>query len=84
MEGEHAGLASGVNDAAARVAAPLAVAVLGVFVYGAFSANLDARLDSMNLPGEVRSEIEAAKADLGRPRHRRGWTRGRRRRSNAP
>jgi EmrB/QacA subfamily drug resistance transporter len=65
VEGEHAGLASGVNNAAARVAAPLAVAVLGVFVYGAFSANLDARLDSMNLPGEVRSEMEAAKADLG-------------------
>jgi EmrB/QacA subfamily drug resistance transporter len=65
VEGEHSGLASGVNNAAARVAAPLAVAVLGVFVYGAFSANLDARLDSMNLPGEVRSELEAAKADLG-------------------
>jgi MFS family permease len=65
VEGEHAGLASGVNNAAARVAAPLAVAVLGVFVYGAFSANLDARLNNMNLPGEVRSEMEAAKADLG-------------------
>ena len=65
VEGEHSGLASGVNNAAARVAAPLAVAVLGVFVYGAFSANLDARLESMNLPGEVRSEMEAAKADLG-------------------
>ena len=49
----------------ARVAGLLAVAVLGVIVYGAFSANLDARLDSMNLPSEVRSEMEAAKADLG-------------------
>src|SRR5215218_5265825 len=66
VEGEHSGLASGVNNAAARVAAPLAVAVLSVFVYGAFSANLEARLDSMNLPSsEVRSELEAAKADLG-------------------
>src|SRR5215216_3675404 len=66
VEGDHSGLASGVNNAAARVAAPLAVAVLGVFVYGAFSANLEARLDSMNLPSsEVRSELEAAKADLG-------------------
>ena len=65
VEGEHSGLASGVNNAAARVAAPLAVAVLGVVVYGAFSANLDARLESMNLAGEVRSEMEAAKADLG-------------------
>src|SRR5215210_7523300 len=65
VEGEHSGLASGVNNAAARVAAPLAVAVLGVFIYGAFSANLDARLDSMNLPRQVHSEMEAAKAHLG-------------------
>jgi hypothetical protein len=64
VEGEHSGLASGVNNAAARVAAPLAVAVLGVFVYGVFSANLDARLEGMDLPSEVRSEMEAAKADL--------------------
>ena len=65
VEGEHSGLASGVNNAAARVAAPLAVAVLGVFVYGAFSASLDTRLDSMNLPGQVRSEMEAEEDDLG-------------------
>jgi hypothetical protein len=42
----------------------LAVALLGVFVYGAFSANLDARLNDMDLPGKVHSEMEAAKADL--------------------
>ncbi|HSK82854.1 MAG TPA: DHA2 family efflux MFS transporter permease subunit [Rubrobacter sp.] len=65
VEGEHSGLASGVNNAAARVAAPLAVAVLGVLVYGAFSANLDSRLEGMNLSGEHRSELDAAKADLG-------------------
>jgi EmrB/QacA subfamily drug resistance transporter len=65
VEGEHSGMASGVNNTAARVAGLLAVAVLSVFVYGTFSADLDARLDSMNLPGEVRSEMEAAKAHLG-------------------
>jgi MFS family permease len=65
VEGEHAGLASGVNNAMARVAAPLAVAVLGVVVYGVFSASLDARLQTIELPGEVRSELEAEKADLG-------------------
>jgi EmrB/QacA subfamily drug resistance transporter len=65
VEREHSGLASGVNNAAARVAAPLAVAVLGVLVYTAFSANLDARLESMDLSGGIRSEMEAAKADLG-------------------
>lgn len=65
VEGEHSGMASGVNNAVARVAGLLAVAVLSVFVYGAFSSNLDTRLDSMNLPGEVRSDMEAAKAHLG-------------------
>jgi MFS family permease len=65
VESEHSGLASGVNNAMARVAGLLAVAVLGVFAYGAFSANLDARLESMDLPKGVRSELEAAKADLG-------------------
>jgi MFS family permease len=65
VEGKHSGVASGVNNAAARVAGLLAVAVLGVFAYGAFSANLDTRLDGMNLSGEVRSEMEAAKAQLG-------------------
>src|SRR5215218_2615305 len=65
VEGEHSGLASGVNNAVARVAGLLAVALLGVFAYGAFSLNLDARLQTMDLPGGVRSELEAAKDDLG-------------------
>jgi EmrB/QacA subfamily drug resistance transporter len=65
VEGEHTGVASGVNNAVARVAGLLAVAVLGMFAYGVFSANLDARLDGLDLSGAVRSEMEAAKADLG-------------------
>jgi MFS family permease len=65
VEGEHSGLASGVNNAMTRVAGLLAVAVLGVVLYGAFSTTLDARLQGMDLSGEVRSELEAAKADLG-------------------
>jgi EmrB/QacA subfamily drug resistance transporter len=65
VESEHSGLASGVNNAMARVAGLLAVAVLGVFAYGAFSATLDTHLEGMNLSGGVRSELEAAKADLG-------------------
>ena len=48
-----------------RIAGLLAVAVLGMIVYATFSANLDARLEGMDLPRVVRSELEAAKADLG-------------------
>jgi hypothetical protein len=58
-------MASGVNNAVTRVAGLLAVAVLGAFIYGAFSISLDARLEKMEMPGEVRSAMEAAKADLG-------------------
>jgi MFS family permease len=65
VEGEHSGMASGVNNAVARVAGLLAVAVLGAFIYGAFSASLDTRLERMDMPGEVRTAMEAAKADLG-------------------
>lgn len=65
VKSEHSGLASGVNNAVARVAGLLAVAVLGLLIYGAFSANLDVRLQEMDLPGRVRSELETAKADLG-------------------
>jgi hypothetical protein len=54
-----------VNNAVARVAGLLAVAILGVVVYGVFSANLDTRLEAMEMTGWVRSEMEAAKADLG-------------------
>ncbi len=68
VERERSGTASGVNNAVARVAGLLAVAVLGLVVYGAFSANLDARMEGMDLPVEVRNELEAAKADLGAAR----------------
>jgi hypothetical protein len=70
VEGEHSGLGSGVNNAVARVAGLLAVAVLGVFVYGAFSANLDSRLQSMDLPGEGRPRGDGA-GNCGEDRTRR-------------
>src|SRR4029453_12013582 len=65
VDKEHSGLASGVNNAVARVAGLLAVALLGVFLYGVFSMSLDNRLDSMELSGAVRSEMEAQKSHLG-------------------
>ena len=65
VEGEHSGMASGVNNAVTRVAGLLAVAVLGAFIYGAFSTSLDARMERMDMPDDIQSAMEAAKADLG-------------------
>ncbi len=65
VEGERSGLASGINNAVTRMAGLLAVALLGMIVYAMFSANLDARLEGMDLPSGVRTELERAKADLG-------------------
>jgi hypothetical protein len=54
---EHnAGIASGVNNAIARIAALLAVAALGAVVAAQFRATLDARLDARPLsPAAVRA-----------------------------
>jgi MFS family permease len=56
---EHAGLASGINNAVTRLAGLLAVVILGLFVYGTFSANLDSRLSEMDLAPGVREEMAA-------------------------
>jgi EmrB/QacA subfamily drug resistance transporter len=65
VERERSGLASGVNNAVTRMAGLLAVAVLGMILYAAFSTNLDARLERVDLSGDIRAELERTKADLG-------------------
>jgi EmrB/QacA subfamily drug resistance transporter len=65
VESERPGLASGINNAVTRMAGLLAVASLGLVVSATFSANLDARLEDMDLSRGIRTELEAAKADLG-------------------
>jgi len=65
VEGRHSGLASGVNNAVSRTASLLAVALMGVFVFAAFSAALDSRLAGLDLTGEQRAAMEEQKANLG-------------------
>jgi hypothetical protein len=65
IEGEHSGLASGVNNAISRVAGLMAVLVLGMILHAAFCTNLDARLEEMDLSDGARGFMEAEKANLG-------------------
>jgi MFS family permease len=68
VEGRHSGLASGVNNAVSRTASLLAIAVMGVFVFAAFSAALDSRLANLDLPQETRAAMEEQKSSLGAAR----------------
>jgi EmrB/QacA subfamily drug resistance transporter len=65
VEGRHSGLASGVNNAVSRSAGLLAIPILGIFVFLAFSAALDAQTANLDLPTQARQQLKAEKVDLG-------------------
>ncbi len=55
----YAGVASGVNNATARVAGLLAVALLGSIAVGLFARTLNERMDRLQVSPEVRSALQA-------------------------
>lgn len=59
VDDRHAGTASGINNAVARIAGMLAVALLGALAVVAFGSALESRLDALRLDPEVRGAIEA-------------------------
>ncbi len=61
---EHAGTASGINNAVSRTAGLLAIAVLGIVVLGVFSGALASNLGVLHLPFEVQSSIIAQQNKL--------------------
>jgi MFS family permease len=59
VDDRHAGAASGVNNAAARIAGLLAVAALGALAVGVFGHALEARLEILELPSQLREAMLA-------------------------
>ncbi|MGH2840234.1 MAG: MFS transporter [Solirubrobacteraceae bacterium] len=57
----HAGVASGVNNAIARVAGLLAIAAVGAVLSSQFSAQIDTRLGGRELPPPDREYVQQAK-----------------------
>jgi len=65
---DQAGIASGVNNAIARVAGLLGTAALGAVVAAAFGSALDSRLAGTALGASARAAVkEAKRLPLGRP-----------------
>lgn len=65
VEQERVGIASGINNAVARVAGVLAIAVLGIVMVAAFAHSLRDSLPSLNLKADVVHELESNVATLG-------------------
>jgi EmrB/QacA subfamily drug resistance transporter len=64
VEVRHAGLASGINNAVARAAGLLAIAVFGLAVQAAFNHSLDRRLAAIQLPAAARQALAAERGRL--------------------
>lgn len=58
VEAEHAGVASGVNNAVARVAGLIAIAVFGIVLVRNFDARASAALDRLQLSAPARTAID--------------------------
>jgi hypothetical protein len=61
----QAGVASGINNAVARTAGVLALAMLGAFALFSFTAGLDKQAEAIGLSDNARVELRAEAAKLG-------------------
>jgi EmrB/QacA subfamily drug resistance transporter len=65
VEQSRAGTASGINNAVARVAGVLAIAILGIVMVAAFGHALQRSLAGMNLDPGVVHDVQSSAAKLG-------------------
>jgi len=64
VDQDRVGTASGINNAVARVASLLAIAVLGVIMVAEFGSELNRRLANVAMPSDVRIELRANETRL--------------------
>lgn len=64
----YAGAASGINNATARIAGMLAVALLGVVAVGVFRIALDQRLERLQIPVGIRQALQPEVQKLAQAR----------------
>ncbi len=64
VDQSHAGTASGINNAVARIAGLLAVAILGMLMVDAFSHYMNARLTQLNIPSDALRDLQSNVARL--------------------
>jgi EmrB/QacA subfamily drug resistance transporter len=62
---DQAGAASGFNNAVARVAAVLAIAVVGLVASSTFNRSLDRRLEAAAVSAEIRQALAPERSKLG-------------------
>ena len=60
----RSGVASGVNNAVSRVGGLVAIAVFGIVMLAVFNGSLDSKLPAVNLPAEVRQQVDAQRSKL--------------------
>jgi len=68
VDRDHAGVASGVNNAVSRIAGLLAISVLGVLLVYSFASNLDRQLGHIQISPELRSSVSGQRVNLAATR----------------
>jgi hypothetical protein len=64
IEQNRAGIASGVNNAVARTASLVAIAILGVVMLHVFKTSLDRRLTGANVPAQTAQSVQSQSTKL--------------------